>query len=382
MHRVRPSFIVEPCVLMVDQPVRAKRIIRVMKIGQQTSNTNTPDTRAQLSHPAGEMARHSHDPSRIPYPESWYYFGSVRELAKGPINKDLLGKQLVGFLTDSGQPGVLTNRCVHMGSGLAAGCVVGESLQCALHHWRFSTSGRCEEIPALDEIPGFARQTSFPAVVRHGNVYFFNGPEPLFPLPFFDGFEPDELVAAQPFVEYIECPWYMIGANAVDVQHFAIAHDRRMECKPETDHPHPYVHRTVCHFEVVGNSIGDRITRRFGGPNVRLEVINWGSTMIFARSTLAKTETYGMLSVVPLSPDRTMGHVIVMARPGNGRLSRKLLDPLRARVRRALIRIFLRSDVGRLSGTQYSPNTLIEIDDQFAEYFDWLNGLNRHNPMN
>ncbi len=319
-------------------------------------------------------------PFSIPYPASWYYFGSVQELSKGPITRSLIGKQLVGFLTESGKPGVLANRCVHMGSDLGGGCVVGETLQCGLHHWRFSPSGRCEEIPASAEIPGFARQASFPAVIRGGCVYFFNGTDALFPLPFFDGFEPDQLVAARPFVEYLECPWYMIGANAVDVQHFAIAHDRRMERKPDVDHPHPHVHRTVCHFEVVGNSISDRITRRFGGPNVRLEVVDWGSTMIFARSTLAKTETFGMLSVVPLSPSRSMGHVTVMARPGKSALGRRLFDPLRALVRRTLIRTFLRSDVGRLSGAHYSPNTLIEIDDQFSEYFDWLNGLDRHNP--
>lgn len=352
-----------------------------MNIDQQTSDINAGGLRIRSSIPSGATANHAPDPLCIPYPASWYYFGSVRELSQGPIKKSLLGRQLVGFLTESGQPGVLGSRCVHMGSDLGAGCVVGESLQCALHHWRFNTSGRCEEIPASDEIPEFARQTSFPAVIRHGCVYFFNGPAPLFPLPFFDGFEPAELVAAQPFVEYLDCPWYMIGANAVDVQHFAIAHDRRMERQPEVDHPHPHVHRTVCHFEVVGNSVSDRITKRFGGRNVRLEIVDWGSTMIFARSTLAKTETFGIVSVVPLTPDRCMGHVIVMARPGNSILSRRLLDPLRARIRRTLIRTFLRSDVHRLAGTQYSPHTLIEIDDQFSRYFDWLNGLNRRNPV-
>jgi len=352
-----------------------------MKIYQQSTDINACTASNLPARSSDAAAVRSYDHSQIPYPPSWYYFGSVRELSKGPVTKALLGKQLVGFLTKSGQAGVLANRCVHMGSDLGAGCVVGESLQCALHHWRFNTSGQCEEIPASEEIPGFARQTSFPAVVRHGCVYFFNRPAPLFPLPFFDGFEADDLVAAPPFIEYLKCPWYMVGANAVDVQHFAIAHDRRMERKPEVDHPHPYTHRTVCHFEVVGNSISDRITRRFGGPHVRLEVVDWGSTMIFARSTLARTETFGIVSVVPIAPDRSMGHVIVMARPGNGAFSHLLLDPLRALIRRTLIRTFLRSDVGRLTGTFYSPNTLIGIDDQFSEYFLWLNGLSRGNPV-
>ena len=217
----------------------------------------------------------------------------------------------------------------------------------------------------------------YPAVVRHGNIYYFYGPEPLFPLPFFDGLETDQLVVAHPFIEYLDCPWYMVGANAVDVQHFSIAHDRRMERRPEVDYPHSHAHRTVCHFEVAGNSLSDQITKHLGGAKVRLQVTDWSSTMIFARSTLAKTETFGIVCVVPLGPTRTMAHVTVMAHASKGPLRRTMFDPLRARVRRSLIRKFLRSDVHRLSGTRYSPNTLIEIDEQFSEYFDWLKGLHR-----
>ncbi len=317
------------------------------------------------------------DVGHLCYPASWYYFGSVKEVGHRPLVKNVLGKRLVGFLTKSGQPGVLESRCVHMGSDLGGGCVIGESLQCSLHHWQFDTRGGCTGIPAAEQIPSFARQSSYPAVVRYGNVYFFNGPKPLYPLPFFEGLGSEQLVAASPFIEYVECPWYMIGANAVDTQHFAIAHDRLMECRPEVDHPHPHVHRTVCHFQVVGNSLADRITKRWGGERVRLQVTDWSSTMLFARSTLAKTETFGIVSVVPLGPSRTMAHVTVMAHASKGPLGRKMIDPLRARIRRSLIRRFLRSDVHRLSGTRYSPHTLIEIDDQFSEYFDWLNGLHR-----
>jgi hypothetical protein len=196
-------------------------------------------------------------------------------------------------------------------------------------------------------------------------------------LPFFEGLDPEQLAASRPFVEYLDCPWYMVGANAVDVQHFAIAHDRKMERRPDVDYPHPRAHRAVCHFEVAGDSMADRITKHLGGAKVRLQVTDWSSTMILARSTLAKTETFGIVSVLPLSPDRTMAHVTVMAQRSRGALQRTLLDPLRAAVRRSLIRKFLRSDVHRLAGTRYSPHTLIEIDDQFSEYFDWLQGLNR-----
>jgi hypothetical protein len=172
----------------------------------------------------------------------------------------------------------------------------------------------------------------------------------------------------------------MIGANAVDTQHFAIAHDRTLQRLPAVDYPHPLAHRAVCHFQIAGNSLADRVTKRFGGTNVRLQVTDWCSTMVFAHSTLAKTETFGMLSIVPLAPDRTLVHGTIMARASEGRFQRRWLDPLRAAIRRVLIRKFLRSDIDRLSGTRYSPHTFIDIDDQFADYFQWLARVtHRHN---
>lgn len=310
------------------------------------------------------------------YPAGWYLFCRQVELRRGPVGKELLGKQLVAFLTEDGNPGVIGARCVHMGASLAGGAVVGDSLQCPLHHWRFATNGACSHIPATEGIPAFARQLSYPAELRHGNLYFFNGPEVLYPLPFFNGIDPSELVAAPPFIEIIDCPWYMVGANAVDVQHFAIAHDRRMLAPPEVRHPSPFSHYTVCRFEILGRSLFDAITRRFGGPEARLEVTDWSSTMVFAHSKLAHAETLGMLSMVPLSPKQTMVQVTVMARRGSSAMVR-LLDPLRSRIRRVLIRRFLRSDVGRLAQSTYSPNTLIEIDQKFAEYFEWLDTVPR-----
>lgn len=341
-----------------------------MKTDEQVTGRSSPTT-AKAADSVNENSL-DQNLATIQYPPAWYYFGSVKELSRGPVSKQLIGKSLVGFLTESGKPGVLSDRCAHMGSQLAGGRVVGETLQCSLHHWQFGTDGCCTHIPATDNIPSFARQANYSAVIRGGSVYFFNGPKPDFPLPFFDSLSPDDLVAAQPFVETVHCPWYMLGANAVDTQHFSIAHDRTLLQLPEVDYPDPLAHRTVCHFKIAGDSIGDRLTKYFGGGTVRLQITDWCSTMVFAHATLARTESFGMIAMVPLSPDRTLVHGTIMARASAGSFQRRLLDPLRAAVRRLLIRNFLRSDIDRLSGTNYSPHSFIEIDAQFADYFQWL----------
>ena len=349
-----------------------------MTNGQQPT-VNTIDERSSKVESAKAQrtvdSRFLSQPSPSDYPRAWYHFATEKELRHGPVTKHLLGKHLVGFLTKSGAPGVLSNRCAHMGSDLGNGCVVNDSIQCSLHHWEFATDGRCTNIPSnpqADAVPGFARQQSFPAVRRQGSVYFFNGKTADHPLPFFAGIEPDQLVAAKPFVEYVDCPWYMIGANAVDLQHFEIAHDRQLQSDPVVDYPDPLAHRTECHFSVAGKSVADQFTKRFGGVEVRLGVTDWCSTIILAHSRLKRTETFGLVAVTPISSDRTMAHVTVMAHASAGPVGRALVDPMRAFVRRLLIRAFLRNDIDRLSGTRFSPDTLIGIDQPFAEYFDWL----------
>lgn len=339
------------------------------------SNTIHDQTSIE-THQAVVRSTASSDSKLIGYPRGWYLFCRESEVRRKPVRKNLMGLDLVAFFTEGGKIGVIDTHCVHMGADLSRGEVVGESLRCPLHHWQFDVEGRCSGVPCQEKIPEFARQRSFPAEIRHGNVYFFKGSKPLYPLPFFDGEEVEELIAAKPFVEYLNCPWYMVGANAVDVQHFSIAHDRQMLRSPEVTHPSPYVHKTVCHFKILGDSIADKLTRHFGGPESRLQVTDWSSTMIFAHSTLDRSETLGMLSLVPLAMNRTMVQVTIMARRSKSNI-RSLLDPARARIRRSLIRRFLRSDIERLTDTYYSPNSLIEIDRQFAEYFDWHTALPR-----
>ena len=68
-------------------------------------------------------------------------------------------------------------------------------------------------------------------------MLFYNGREPLFPMPFFDGVTPADLLPATPFEIVVETAWHMVGANAFDLQHFRLAHDRTLVGEPIIDTP-------------------------------------------------------------------------------------------------------------------------------------------------
>src|SRR5258708_10632242 len=111
--------------------------------------------------------------------------------------------------------------CAHLGADLGCGTVVGDTLQCPFHSWRYGADGVCTSIPHAAQIPAFARLRTYPVVERHGSVFFFNGREPLFPLPFILGADPADFVAGKTFRYVSDCNWFMNSAHAFDTQHFA-----------------------------------------------------------------------------------------------------------------------------------------------------------------
>jgi phenylpropionate dioxygenase-like ring-hydroxylating dioxygenase large terminal subunit len=305
-------------------------------------------------------------------PASWFHFCRSDELRPGPVETTICGRVFVGYRTASGRAAVLSGRCSHMGAHLGHGYVQGERLVCPLHGWEYGSSGICERIPATEEIPAFARQQSFPVEENGGHVFFFSRHEARFPLPFFEGMSPHELLPAKPFELLAEVPWYFIGANGFDIQHFRMAHDRTLLNEAEVTSPSQFARRVVAHFAVSGNSIQDRLTRWIAGPQVRMEVTVWGGTLILVRASFARTTTYGMFSVLPIDAERTRGRVIVWIRRSKTALGRVFFDTLNAAIRRLFIQTFLRSDLPRIAGLRYQPGNLIAADQIMADYFKWL----------
>jgi phenylpropionate dioxygenase-like ring-hydroxylating dioxygenase large terminal subunit len=249
--------------------------------------------------------------------------------------------------------------------------VVGDCLRCPFHHWEYGPDGRCTHIPASPHVPETARQAAYPAVERHGLVFVFNGPEPRFPLPFFPGEDPEELAPGRPFGTTLACPWYMVGANAFDLQHFRAAHDRRLAGEPRVDCPAPFARRASARFRVCGGSLRDRVTRRFAGSEVEMAITDWCGNLMFASATFRRTRSYGMVATEPV-PGGVAVRVIVFVRQSRGLLRRALVDPLHREVRRFFIQRFLASDAARLDGACYNPHGLIDADRDLAEYFAWL----------
>jgi aminopyrrolnitrin oxygenase len=314
-------------------------------------------------------------------PASWFYLCASDELNKGPVTLDLCGRSYVGYRAQSGRVVVLSGRCSHMGAHLGRGKVRGERLTCPLHGWEYGPDGACEKIPAADAIPGFARQCSYPAEERAGHVFFFNRKQARFALPFFEGITPNELLPAKPFELVADVPWYFVGANGFDIQHFRMAHDRTLLEPPRVSEVSPFARRVVAKFAVTGNSFQDRMTRSIAGPIVTMDVTSWCGTMIMVKAHFQRTTSYGIFNVLPMDDQRTLGRVIVWVKRSRSGLGQALFDPVNAAIRRRFIQTFLRSDLPRIAGLRYQPEKLIAADGILSDYFVWLENISEPAPV-
>jgi aminopyrrolnitrin oxygenase len=306
-------------------------------------------------------------------PASWHYLAPLRRLRRRPVQVDLpQNGSFAGYRTESGKLVVLNARCSHVGSNLAKGNVVGENLQCPLHGWQFNASGECVKIPAGDAIPEWARQCSYPVQELGGHAFFFNRPTARFPLPFFEGVQPHELVAAQAFEMRVNTPWHVASSNGFDLQHFRSAHDRVLLSEPIVNCPHRFARSVTARFQVAGNSWRDQVTRCFSGNEVKMHVTDWCGNLIFTTARFARMATYGLLAAQPLDEDRTLARVIVFVRRSDAPIARLLIDPLNAFIRRNFIRAFLEADVERATGLHYHPRRFTESDRTLREYLEWL----------
>jgi phenylpropionate dioxygenase-like ring-hydroxylating dioxygenase large terminal subunit len=183
-----------------------------------------------MEEPSMNGAPSSEDVSRA-MRRCWQPVARVQDLQHGPQRAVLLGEALAVFLTEDGEPAVVSDRCAHRGASLSMGEVIGGAIQCPYHGWEWDgQDGACTRIPALEDqrqIPPRARISSYPAREQWGLVWTVLD-EPLGEPPEVPWFEPERwrLGHGEPF----ELPVALGVAieNFRDVAHFAFVHRATM----------------------------------------------------------------------------------------------------------------------------------------------------------
>jgi 3-ketosteroid 9alpha-monooxygenase subunit A len=112
------------------------------------------------------------------YARGWHMVGWSSEFEAGKaVARDYFGQRLAFFRGEDGKVRCVEAFCPHLGADLSAGTVVGNSLRCAFHSWRFDGEGQCIEIPYCDKIPPRAKTRAFPTHEINDTVMVWYDPE-------------------------------------------------------------------------------------------------------------------------------------------------------------------------------------------------------------
>lgn len=163
---------------------------------------------------------------RLPY--GWFLADFSKELARGALRTHhYFGEEMVLYRGEDDVVRAVEAHCPHLGAHLGeGGCVVGDSLRCPFHGWRFGAGGACVEVPYSTALPKVALR-SWPVVEKGGLVFVWHDPDggaPDWELPDLEGEE---------FTERRSSDWIVsshpqeLMENTADIAHFGFLHGAR-----------------------------------------------------------------------------------------------------------------------------------------------------------
>ena len=169
------------------------------------------------------------------FPIGWYSVGRGRDLGVGEVRDvKAFDRELALFRTRSGVAVVTDAFCPHLGAHLGVeGRVVGETIRCPFHGWRFDARGECVEIPYCADIPERARVRTWHVSETNGDIMVWYHPEeepPAWDVPELEELSSDEW--SQPQYWEVTIPNHVqnIAENTCDPEHFQHVH--RMQDTP------------------------------------------------------------------------------------------------------------------------------------------------------
>jgi nitrite reductase/ring-hydroxylating ferredoxin subunit len=166
---------------------------------------------------------------RFPVPYGWFYIAEKAGLEVGAIRQvRRFGRDLILWRGEDGAPHLQDAYCPHLGANIAVGGkVVGNTVECPFHRWRFNGDGSVAAIPYATKINPYACLSAYPLMERYGNLmawYHPNAAAPQFELPNVEELEDTDFVGPVSQAHLIHTCLQEMAENTVDGAHFQTVH--------------------------------------------------------------------------------------------------------------------------------------------------------------
>lgn len=156
----------------------------------------------------------------------WYPIVPMDLLGETPQAFTLLGENIVLWLTETGTPAAIRDRCCHRTAQLSLGYLEKGRLCCPYHGWQFNEQGACVRVPQLQEgdtIPDCYRVTAYHCQEHYGYAWVCLG-EPIAEIPQI----PEAMAAEYRIIHEFYEPWRCAGLrvmeNEMDLAHPTFVH--------------------------------------------------------------------------------------------------------------------------------------------------------------
>ena len=298
------------------------------------------------------------------FTQSWFPICLSDEVSRAEVKGfDFLDGRVVVMRGEDGTAQVLSAYCPHLGADLAVGCVIGNHLRCAFHHWEYDYTGACVQTGCGDAAPRNARVFRFPTAEHFGVIYAFNGETALFALPGFEYPEEQLLWRSVRFdQEFPVDPW-VIACNTPDMQHIRVVHRILFDSDPAdavtwTDHSMLY--------DFAGtHATGERICFRVG---------IYGTSIYYQAGVMAG-RWFGFISPMGLPrPQRTSGFLTLAVRRDEADAQSHLQSVI------DLERRVVGEDQDILRTIRFRPGSLTASDRTLSKFLRYLKRYPRAHP--
>ena len=168
---------------------------------------------------------------------TWYVAAWSHEIADRPLHRKICGDHVALYRTKSGTVKAIGAVCPHRGANLSDGEVIGDSLRCPYHGWKFGADGKCDDIPSQpDSIPiqENARVPTYHVREQQGVVWIWPGQMmvPNIDPPTYDLLDsPNDygVMLSQP--AFLKAHFFNVVENAFDESHLCFIHQKTIGMK-------------------------------------------------------------------------------------------------------------------------------------------------------
>ncbi|XP_073841022.1 LOW QUALITY PROTEIN: cholesterol 7-desaturase nvd [Musca autumnalis] len=165
-----------------------------------------------------------------PFPNGWYSILESLKLKRGEVKNVLaLGEEFVVFRTLNSSVFVLDAYCPHLGANIGHGRVIGDTIECPFHHWRFrGTDGACVNVPYSASVPQSSKVRKWTSREVNDNIFIWYSADPeLVPwdIPIINEIETKEFVYHGRNEFLVNCHIQEIPENGADLAHFGVVHE-------------------------------------------------------------------------------------------------------------------------------------------------------------